>query len=347
MSADDDLASLDLEWGSDDEAPTTVGGSALGAGPPSMPLPPHTDALDEAERRDVRGEHGDEEQDAPSRATMPFALDARAIFADLDDEARGERPTAPPPMPAVVYEESARLRTREHEVATVAPRPRAPMPTVREDLSELARLVELGGTPSRPPPPPADAGPSRRPTPHEHAAREGTPPETARAPSRGPELDVRAGSLSDLDFSELAVPSSPPSRPPSPPGATLLDPGELAADQGDEDPVVVAVAAFDEAEAALGEGASPEERARVQKLREGAERALLSRIGDIGVPVVLCGRLGGPETADMDHRSGFVASLLDGTMTTAELLEVSPLRPVDTLRVVAALMERGLARLES
>jgi hypothetical protein len=318
MGADDDLASLDLEWGSDDQAPSTVEGGGLAPSEPST-------QVDELPL-DV---------EEPSRATMPFALDARAIFANFEDEApRGDRPTAPPPVPAVVYEEDARLRTRDRDAITAAPpRPRAPMPTVREDLSELARLVELGGTPTRPPPRP-------------HAAPEVATPHAPGLDSH--EVDPREsgadrslGSLSDLDFSELAVPSRP-----APPSATLLDPGELGGSDEAGDPVVIAVQAFDEAEAELGESPAPEARAHVQRLREGAERALLSRIGDIGVPVVLCGRLGGPETADMDHRSGFVASLLDGTMTTAELLEVSPLRPVDTLRVVAALMERGLARLE-
>lgn len=44
----------------------------------------------------------------------------------------------------------------------------------------------------------------------------------------------------------------------------------------------------------------------------------------------------------LDHRAGFVLSLVDGTCTVEELLDISGMAPLDTLKILVELLEQGV-----
>jgi hypothetical protein len=62
------------------------------------------------------------------------------------------------------------------------------------------------------------------------------------------------------------------------------------------------------------------------------------------VPVVRM-RLDELRMLSLDHRAGFVLSLVDGSMTVSTLLDLCPMPRAEALRILSALLERGVIAL--
>lgn len=85
----------------------------------------------------------------------------------------------------------------------------------------------------------------------------------------------------------------------------------------------------------------------VTSCRDVLTQMLLSRIGSTNqyVRVAL-----GPEELrwlNLDHRAGFFLSLVDGTLTIDELLDVSGMAKLESLRILSTLLEQRVLRLEA
>jgi hypothetical protein len=102
-------------------------------------------------------------------------------------------------------------------------------------------------------------------------------------------------------------------------------------------------AALDPCEAALA--ASPEDREALQlheRLRESLVPLLSERIGSL--EQVPTRRLEPAQTPwhKLDHQAGFLLSQVDGLLTYGELLSVSGMSELDTLRTLLRLIELDL-----
>lgn len=90
----------------------------------------------------------------------------------------------------------------------------------------------------------------------------------------------------------------------------------------------------------------PEARRIAQASRERLEEIYSSRLAPLGrVPIVAV-----PDTEirwlGLDHRAGFLLSRLDGTNSIEEILDISGMAKLETLKTLVDLLEAGVIRLE-
>jgi hypothetical protein len=197
-------------------------------------------------------------------------------------------------------------------------------------------IIDLG--PSTPPPPPPSAppprlAPSTAPRPASNAGARARP--AARVT---PSLDTPFSSQSTA---KLVAASAPPPR--EVPAARPLDPLELVRERyevGDYSGALVQAEAVLEDRPDDGEALRLADACRAQLLD-----MYLARIGDrTQVPRVVME----PDQLrwlSLDHRAGFLLSVIDGTSTIDEILDVSGMAELDTLRTLYDFLLQGVIQM--
>jgi hypothetical protein len=71
----------------------------------------------------------------------------------------------------------------------------------------------------------------------------------------------------------------------------------------------------------------------------------IGRLGSLGAVPELCLHAEGIRWLSLDHRAGFVLSLIDGSSAVEELLDVSGMPRLETLRILVALLSQGVVRM--
>ena len=159
------------------------------------------------------------------------------------------------------------------------------------------------------------------------------------------------------------LPSAPPLEPPPPlPGAELLaaiDAGAPAGEAVDERTRRRITALFERATAASRDGRHSEavaacdlalaeapDSAVAQKLVHRSRDAILAIyqgfLGDLGARPSLAVPMHELPREQIDTRSAFLLSRVDGNLTLEELLDVSGMTRLETLRHLAKLVARGI-----
>lgn len=85
-------------------------------------------------------------------------------------------------------------------------------------------------------------------------------------------------------------------------------------------------------------------RALAEKCREVLLDMYRSRIGDLGQPVSVVLSPDQIRWLSLDHRSGFLLSMVEGCSSVEELLDVSGMPPLDALRLLVGLLEQKVVR---
>lgn len=85
-------------------------------------------------------------------------------------------------------------------------------------------------------------------------------------------------------------------------------------------------------------------RALIVKIEEGLERSQLERIGSLSRTPVLDVPLGQLASLDLDHRAGFLLSQIDGFLTFEDLLDLSAMPRLETIVVLADLLDRSIIK---
>jgi hypothetical protein len=152
----------------------------------------------------------------------------------------------------------------------------------------------------------------------------------------GPAIEVSSTSQGLGLVAAPAAPSAPAGRPRT---AVVADEQELKELLELDD----FTGALDVAERLLA--VHPDHRSAKQakaRCREMLEQMYRSKIGDVtAVPRVLVS----PEEViwlDLDHRSGFLLAQVDGASTFEEIIELSGMERLESLRIVAALVQKGV-----
>lgn len=83
----------------------------------------------------------------------------------------------------------------------------------------------------------------------------------------------------------------------------------------------------------------------VTSCRDVLTQMLLSRIGSLQQHVRVALSADELRWLNLDHRAGFLLSLVDGTLTVEELLDVSGMARLESLRLISALLEQRVLRL--
>jgi hypothetical protein len=74
--------------------------------------------------------------------------------------------------------------------------------------------------------------------------------------------------------------------------------------------------------------------------RQDANKLFTDRLG--GLSKIPCAQTGVEDLSSFDHKAAFVLSLVDGTMTIEEILDVAAMPPFDALRILYELAEDGV-----
>ncbi|HMA94211.1 MAG TPA: hypothetical protein VKP30_16080 [Polyangiaceae bacterium] len=83
----------------------------------------------------------------------------------------------------------------------------------------------------------------------------------------------------------------------------------------------------------------------VTSCRDVLTQMLLSRIGSLQQHVQMALSADELRWLNLDHRAGFLLSLIDGTLTVEELLDVSGMARLESLRIISALLDQRVLRL--
>ncbi len=297
-------------------------------------------------------------ESAFDRVTAIPELPAEAFAKQvMSGEQAGEttRPGAPPPSRS----ESRELPRLASEPPVVAVRPLDPMamqeaPRAARALSHGELSLDFGASPhgtSSPTSATARPGRNRLPsTPRTTGLEldlEKTPP-TTRAPSgsqlgrdpRDPVLEL------DLDLGDVAR-SAPPPPPavlvPSPPSSRRdLEIGEMK----DRYAMGDFTGALVVAEGMLEQNADDIDAQRyAQSCRDVLTQMYSARLGALSQRVRVAVPSDQIRWLSLDHRAGFVLSLIDGSSTVEELLDISGMNRLDALRILYTLYEQRVIAL--
>jgi hypothetical protein len=276
---------------------------------PAPTAPPAPGPSVRESRTEPAGAPPDAGEAEPAPSLAAIELPAAAI---VSSSARPSVPTTPPPGPASVPEAPA----------LPAPTAIAPAPIEIPVPSPPAVAASDGE------PPPAAVSDAE-------AGAEAAGPWAGEA-ALGPAIEVSSTSQGlDLVAAPAAV-SAPAGRPRT---AVVADEQELKELLELDD----FTGALEVAERLLA--VHPDHRSAKQakaRCRETLEQMYRSKIGDVtAVPRVLVS----PEEViwlDLDHRSGFLLAQVDGASTFEEIIELSGMERLESLRIVAALVQKGV-----
>jgi len=298
--------------------------------PPSS-LPPATTGIDLNWDDDVASvgvraagpatQRDPEEVDPGDRVTAVPDIPMSELNARLlaDAEGAADRPpSGVPTRPGV-----SAARARQPLPATLVPTPEGSVPTLPEEPPPLLVLDQPGLTP--------DSWPGRT-----DAYR---PPEPV-PPS------PRALSLDEVGHEERGRSPTLATRPTDPPESDGVDPdGPMARDRlrgelRDRYAVGDFSGALEIAERLLGADAQDAE-----SCREVLLHMLAARIGSLDRVVTTVVAPDQIRWLSLDHRAGFLLSLVDGMSTAEELLDISGMTRLDALRILSHLLEERVVAL--
>ncbi len=298
-------------------------------GGPSLPVTqPGMEAASEAPRSPGRV------VSLPPPPPLPSRPPPRAsVFPPASKPASGPRsasaPTSPPPAPA-----------------------RATMPPP----ADAAGLAEMSAVNT--PPPPSDEPPSQRITPREMKALEAAlilSREEGRAPPAPPEPPRPPRGDTLLNLANLRAPTHTPLRVPVAVAPSPLAAPAKAAASGVANPIVEMQERFAlgdysgalvMAESMLDENPThTEAREYAESCRSVLQQMYTARIGPLDrVPVVdiASDQL---RWLSIDHRTGFILSLVDGISSLEMILDVCGMPPLDALRMLFELVQQRIISL--
>lgn len=257
---------------------------------------------------------------------------AREMFSPDDPDAAPEHPPGPrtPPPPTLP---SGRMRA-EKQAARFED---APEPTTREDAELTAAKARAAALLSELPPPMPTAAALRPGSMPPHRSPSGAllslvNARGERRPSTPPEKPNEAGGALNLVARQSRPPSGAAGRP-----------GDPVVEMRDRFALGDFTGALEAAEALVVEQpGNAEARAMVERCRTTLTRMFQARIGPLTrVPQVivpphqlrwLC----------IDHRAGFVLSLVDGMSSVEMILDLSGMPQFDTLRIVYELFQQRI-----
>jgi len=314
---------------------------------------------------------------------IPNEVLARRLMERADAAARRDRgsqvPTAPPTESAhTLYEADdheeqtvkvdaenlqrrlARMSSDPGPVLTFEFTPDSDLPPSEEDLS--ARPVErsasdsdlppaLGATLARPRPPP----PRLTPASTERYQREPSVPRT-RLPTAELvlELDTLHGPESALELAESAPILDRPSEPSLEYDVPLAQnawgsegPAREQADMKDRYAMGDFTGALVIAEGILESNpADAEARLCAEKCREVLTQMYSARLGPHSQTVSVAIPNDEIRWLSLDHRAGFLLSLVDGSLTLEEILDISGMPKLEALRLMFTLFDQHVIRLK-
>lgn len=269
----------------------------------------------------------------PSRPTsmppeVPFELDSswdddtmpRLELDDPMSESAFDRVTAIPELPSEQY--ARQLMAGE---APAAPPPASPQQATTERPGRLRGTGPLGVEPTGLEL--ADLG----------------PPETSRQPSVELQRDPRDPVL-ELDLSEVARSGPPPPVFLSSPTASARD-AEIS-EMKDRYAMGDFTGALVVAEGLLELDASDLDAQRyAQSCRDVLTQMYSARLGALSQRVRVAVPGDQIRWLSLDHRAGFVLSLIDGSSTVEELLDISGMNRLDALRILYTLFDQRVIAL--
>ncbi|MEI9950882.1 MAG: hypothetical protein WDO74_18380 [Pseudomonadota bacterium] len=290
---------------------------------------------------------------------------------DLDDPLNEfDRVTAIPELPSEQYVKSVMETAEDSRVPAPESTPPArppPLPTIRAQAAE-----EYFSLDSEPPPssrnpdstaPYAAILPNNAPT-----VRPALPPQ----PTRSPGVPPQSPSLSGLELADLDSNDSLTPRARARPEANRLDPRDPVLELSLDDPA--AAAGFREVEvgaAAIGDmkdryamgdfsGAlvvaegileqNPEDLEApryAQSCRDVLTQMYSARLGSLDQVVTVAVPSDQIRWLTLDHRAGFLLSLIDGGITVDQILDISGMPRLDALRIMYQLLDQRVISLGS
>lgn len=261
---------------------------------------------------------------------------------ELDDpmsESAFDRVTAIPELPPEMFAK----QVMSGQVDT-APPPTRPAAERRADLS-----LSLGPSPHQTSSPTsATARPGRHHVPRAEAPQRSQPdaeeaPATARAPAPvEPSRDARYPLL-ELDLDDIASSVPPPAPVPSPP-ATPRE--RQLTELKDRYAMGDFTGALSVAEGLLEQDADDRDAQRyAQSCRDVLTQMYSARLGSLTQRVRVAVPGDQIRWLSLDHRAGFVLSLIDGSSTVEELLDISGMNRLDALRILYTLFDQRVIAL--
>lgn len=258
-----------------------------------------------------------------------------------------EQPKSAPP--AQQPSDSREMPRLASEPPVVAVRPLDPM--ALQQAPRAGRAVSLADVPAPPPPaatPTARPGKNRTPLSAEPTGLElmdmsPPPPATSRSPTGQFGRDPRDPVL-ELDLGEVARSGPPPpvlmpSAPASPRDTEITEMKDRYA-MGDFTGALVV------AEGLLEVNADDLDAQRyAQSCRDVLTQMYTARLGALTQRVRVAVPGDQIRWLSLDHRAGFVLSLIDGSSTVEELLDISGMNRLDALRILYTLFDQRVIAL--
>jgi len=291
---------------------------------------------------------------------------------DLDDPLNEfDRVTAIPALPSEQYVKSVMETVEDSRVpAPGTPPPRPPLPPSAKVPSLAAD--EYFSLDSEPPPSPRNAdstAPYAAILPHN--APTARPPEAPRA-ARIPAVPPRSLSLTGLELADLDNSDGPQATPPARPEASRLDPRDPVLELSLDEPSPRA----ETKEALAGENAignmkdryamgdfsgalliaegiiehSPDDLEApryAQSCRDVLTQMYSARLGSLDQVVAVAVPSDQIRWLTLDHRAGFLLSLIDGGITVDQILDISGMPRLDALRIMYQLLDQRVISLGS
>jgi hypothetical protein len=293
------------------------------------------------QRRTTLVSHAVREPDSPKAVSQP-PLEIHLDSLDLP---------APEGSPPSEKKLGPNELSRRHEAVT------RPPPAPPDDLDSLPvdEMLSTARGSNPPPVPAAPAPPPPRPV-----------PKWARL-SLAEDFQADSGPAIELNPAPRLVelPPEPPSEPP--PDSTVevqvgdadaLSDAELRALEAEDDPELAAVqerfdrgdffGAANRAEALLEQRPDFEAARRyLESAREALVQMYIGRLGSGTTVLRVAMRPDEIQGLSLDHRSGFLISLIDGVATLDEVLDMSGMPPLDALRLLYEMREQGVVVVDS
>jgi hypothetical protein len=290
-------------------------------------------------------------ESAFDRVTAIPELPAEAFAKQVMSEQQAD--TAPP-GPPLSRPDSRELPRLASEPPVVAVRPLDPMEM--QEAPRAARAASLAGFS---PPPPDTPRQPRSPT--SDTARPGSNRGPAGQDTTGFELDLEQGRVTarapsasqprdprdpvlELDLGDVARSGPPPAllMPSQPSSRRDTDIGEMKDRYatGDFSGALVV------AEALLEHNADDIDAQRyAQSCRDVLTQMYSARLGALSQRVRISVPSDQIRWLSLDHRAGFVLSLIDGSSTVEELLDISGMNRLDALRILYTLYDQRVIAL--
>jgi hypothetical protein len=294
---------------------------------------------------------------------------------DLDDPLNEfDRVTAIPDLPSEQYVKSMMATAEDSRVpapGTPPPRPppRATAPAPLSSTPSIPALApdEYFSLDSEPPPSPRSPDSTARYAVLPHNAPT-TRPAAFAHPARGPALSPHALSLTGLELADLDSLRPPPPAPtvnPHDPRDPLLelsfeDPPPQAAIKDVEADAGALGAMKDRyamgdfsgalviAEGILAHNPDDLEAPRyVQSCRDVLTQMYSARLGSLDRVVAVAVPSDQIRWLTLDHRAGFLLSLIDGGLTVDQILDISGMPRLDALRIMYQLLDQRVISLGS